>query len=263
MKIPLTKLCTIASGSSGNALLASCGDTHILVDAGISVRRINTALKGFDLSMNDISALLITHSHSDHVSALTTLLKHYSMPIYSSHGTAFDLRNRFSGIAPLLHPFVAGDCFSIGAFSVRSFPTSHDAGDSVCYRLDSCDGAMGVLTDTGYVTKESAEVLQGVSLLVLESNHDVKKLQGGPYPYYLKQRILGSAGHLSNDDAASFAISAAKSGTKDVLLAHLSDENNTPDMALSTVRRALDAHGYEAVSLSVAPRSESSAIHIL
>ena len=259
----MTKVCTLASGSSGNALLASCGNTHILVDAGISVRRINAALKALGLSMDDISALLITHSHSDHVSALTTLLKHYTFPIFSSYGTAFDLRNRFSGIAPLLQPFAAGDSFPIGAFSVRSFPTSHDAGDSVCYRLDSPDGAAGVLTDTGYVTEEAAEALQGVSLLVLESNHDVETLKSGPYPYYLKQRILGSAGHLSNDDAAHFAVIAAKSGAKDVLLAHLSRENNTPAMALHTVRRALDAHGYEGVSLSVAPRSESSPIHIL
>lgn len=263
MNGPLTTICTLASGSSGNALLVSCGDTHILVDAGISVRRINTALKAFGLSMQDLSALLITHSHSDHISALTTLLKHYSFPIFSSYGTAFELRNRFSGIAPLLQPFAAGDGFSIGDFSVRTFPTSHDAGDSVCYRLDSCNGAVGVLTDTGYVTEEAAETLQGVSMLVLESNHDVETLKSGEYPFYLKQRILGSAGHLSNDDAAAFAVTAAQSGATDVLLAHLSAENNTPAMALNTVRRALDAHGYESVSLAVAPRSECSPIHIL
>ena len=263
MKIPLTKICTLASGSSGNALLASCGETHILIDAGISVRRINTALKTHGLSLEAISALLITHSHSDHVNALKTFLKHYTCPIYSSYGTAFDLRNRFGGIAPLLHPFAAGDTFHVGEFSARSFPTSHDAGDSVCYRLDSCDGSVGVLMDTGYVTEEAARALAGVSMLVLESNHDVETLQSGAYPYYLKQRILGSAGHLSNDEAARFAVAAAESGAKDVLLAHLSSENNTPAMALNTVRRALDAHGHASVSLAVAPRSESSPIHTL
>ena len=145
----MTTLCTLASGSSGNATLVSAGGTHILIDAGISVRRINTALKALDLSIADLSALLITHSHNDHVSALTTLLKHYALPIYASDGTAFDLRNRFPGIAPLLRPFASGDSFCVGAFHISSFSTSHDAGDSVCYRLDSADGAAGILTDTG------------------------------------------------------------------------------------------------------------------
>ena len=260
----MTKICTLASGSSGNSLLVSHDDTHILVDAGISVRRINTALKSFGLqNIGDLDALLITHSHSDHVNALTTMLKHYEIPIYTSDGTAFDLRNRFAGIAPLLHPFAAGDTFSIGDFKVRSFSTSHDAGDSVCYRLDSADGAIGVLTDTGCITPGAAETLRGVSMLVLESNHDVETLQSGDYPYYLKRRILSTSGHLSNDDAAEFAVTAANHGTKNVLLAHLSKDNNTPAMALHTVRRALDASGHESVRLSVAPRSEISPVYTL
>lgn len=259
----MTKICTLASGSSGNALLISHAGTHILIDAGISVRRINSALRALGLSLSDLSALLITHSHSDHVSALTTMLKHYSFPIYASDGTAFDLRCRFAGITPLLRPFSAGSSFSIGDFSIRSFSTSHDAGDSVCYRLDSDDGAFGILTDTGYVTDAAAEALSGVSMLVLEANHDMESLQSGPYPYALKRRILGDAGHLSNDAAAHFAVTAAQSGTTDLLLAHLSSENNTPAMAVNTVRHALDANGWENVALAVAPRSEASPIHIL
>ena len=151
----------------------------------------------------------------------------------------------------------------MGAFRISSFSTSHDAGDSVCYRLDSADGAVGILTDTGYVTACAADVLCGVSTLVLESNHDVETLRSGAYPYYLKERILGRSGHLSNDDAAQFAVSAAKNGVKDVLLAHLSHENNTPAMALNTVRQALDRNGCTSVSLAVAPRSEPSPVHIL
>lgn len=263
MSFPLINVCTLASGSSGNALLVSSGSTHILVDAGISVRRINTALRAFGLSIADLDALLITHSHSDHVSALTTLLKHYELPIYTSDGTAFALRNRFCGIAPLLEPFAAGEDFSIGDFSVRSFSTSHDAPDSVCYRLDSEDGSVGVLTDTGYVTAAAEGTLLGVSMLVLEANHDVETLRSGPYPYYLQQRILGDGGHLSNDAAAHFAVAAAQSGTQDLLLAHLSQENNTPAMAFGAVRRALDANGYEDVHLAVAPRSGPSRIHTL
>lgn len=163
----------------------------------------------------------------------------------------------------MLRPFASGDSFCVGAFHISSFSTSHDAGDSVCYRLDSADGAAGILTDTGYVTACAADVLRGVSTLVLESNHDVETLRSGAYPYYLKERILGRSGHLSNDAAAQFAVAAAKNGVKDVLLAHLSHENNTPAMALNTVRQALNRNGCASVALAVAPRSEPSPIHIL
>ena len=257
----MTQVCTLASGSSGNALLVSHGRSHVLVDAGISVRRINAALSAFDLSIRDLDGLLITHSHSDHISALKTWVKHYDLPIFTSDGTAFELHNRIGGIAPLLHAFSAGEGFCVGDFAVRSFSTSHDAGDSVCYRLDTDDGSVGILTDTGYVTPGAAKTLQGVSMLVLESNHDVQTLLHGSYPYPLKKRILGRGGHLSNDDAAQFAVSAARSGTADVLLAHLSEENNTPAMALDAVRSALDAHGCGSVAVSVAPRAEPSPIH--
>ena len=261
--VPLTKICTLASGSSGNALLVSHNNSHVLVDAGISVRRINAALHSFDLSIDDLDALLITHSHNDHVSALKTWVKHYDCPIYTSDGTAFTLHNRISGITPLLHSFSAGESFSVGDFSVHSFSTSHDAGDNVCYRLDTADGAVGILTDTGYVTRDAARTLQGVSMLVLESNHDVQTLLSGEYPYPLKERILGKGGHLSNDDAAAFAVTAAQSGTTDLLLAHLSQDNNTPSMALHTVCTALSAHHCDHVAVSVAPRDVPSPVHTL
>lgn len=257
----MTTICTLASGSSGNATLISHGNTHILVDAGISMRRINAALKGFGLSLHDVSALLITHSHSDHVSALKTMQKHCDFPIYASDGTAFDLENRFSGIRPHLHAFCAGDRFSVGNFEVSSFHTAHDAPDSVCYRLDSESGSVGILTDTGYVTEAAQAVLQGVDTLILEANHDVETLKSGSYPYFLQQRILGSGGHLSNEDAAQFAVCAAESGTQHIILAHLSQDNNTPAMAQNAVRRALDSRGLEAVALSVAPRSECGAVY--
>ena len=257
----MTNVCTLASGSSGNALLVSHNDSHVLIDAGISVRRINAALRSFDLSISDLDALLITHSHTDHISALKTWVKHYDCPIYTSDGTAFTLHNRISGIAPLLRTFSAGESFSVGDFSVHSFSTSHDAGDSVCYRLDTTDGAVGILTDTGYVTRDAAQALQGVSMLVLESNHDVETLMSGAYPYSLKERILGRGGHLSNDDAAAFAVTAARSGTTDLLLAHLSRDNNTPAMALNTVCSALSSHNCGHVAVSVAPRDVPSPIH--
>lgn len=263
LNLPLTTVTTLASGSSGNAVLVSRDSCHILIDAGISVRRINAALGAQGLSLRDVSALLLTHTHSDHIRALDTLLKHYDLPIFASDGAARALRDRYSAIAPVLRSFPAGSAFSVGDFSIRSFSTSHDAPDSVCYRIDTPDGGTGLLTDTGIVPEDAANVLRGTSVLVLEANHDLSMLRNGPYPYSLQERIHSAFGHLSNDDAAAFAVAAAKTGTQDVLLAHLSEQNNNPALAFDTVRRALDAHGFHTVRLTVAPRSAPSPVHTI
>ena len=247
---------TLSSGSQGNCLLLSDGDTHILVDAGISTRRIKAGLAQLELSMDELDGILITHEHTDHISGLATLIKHHSIPLYTSPGTARQLAYRLAGVEPLLRPRDPGTEFCIGSCRVTAFATSHDAAQSMDYRIDG-SGSVGILTDTGYVTDEAAQVLPGVSLLVLESNHDVEYLRSGPYPYTLKQRILGSQGHLSNDDAAAFAAQMAAAGTRCIVLAHLSRENNTPQRAWDTVQRRLNTVEAE-VLLEVAPRSEVS-----
>lgn len=251
---------TLASGSEGNCLLLSDGITHLLVDAGISARRIKTSLGQLGLSPDDLSAILITHEHSDHICGLRTLCKHHDIPLYASAPTARQLSYRIAGIEPLLRPVTAEEQFTVGTLSVRVFATSHDAACSVDYRIDSRFGSVGVLTDTGYVTESASAALQGVDLLVLESNHDVEWLRSGPYPYYLKERILSNEGHLSNDTAAVFAVQMANSGTREIVLAHLSKENNTPVRALDTVQLALRADGHD-IPVSVAPRSELSRVY--
>lgn len=258
----MTNFYTFASGSSGNALLLSCDDTHLLIDAGISLRRIKTSLKALGLSMEDLSAILITHTHSDHTGALATTVRHHDLPIFASEIAARELQYRVQGITPLLRPFAIGQELHFGDCRVRTFPTAHDAPGSVCYRIDTPDGSFGILTDSGFVTEEAQELLPGVDLLVLEANHDVETLLSGPYPYYLKDRILGSRGHLSNDAAAEFAVKAAKAGTKEIILAHLSRENNTPAMAYNAVFQALCCCGCSTV-LSVAPRETMSECHRL
>lgn len=258
----MTTVHTLASGSSGNALVFSCGDTHILVDAGISCRRITTALKTLGLGLEDLDGLLITHVHSDHISGLQTLLKKSDFPILASGRTCRELEYRLAGISHRLRELKAMAKTPLGQCSVTAFPTSHDAPGSFGYRLDSAEGSLGILTDTGYVTPEAREVLLGVDMAVLEANHDVEAVRSGPYPYYLKARILGREGHLCNEDAAEFAAELVEQGTSELILAHLSLENNTPAMAQNAVERALSARGLSPL-LSVAPRSELSGAHII
>ena len=249
----MTTVHSLASGSSGNALLLSCGESHILLDAGISCRRITAALRELGLEPGSLAAILITHTHADHISGLQTLLKRCAAPVFATERAARELSWRLPGMEERLEALDFGVSQSIGEFAVTAFPTSHDAPGSCGFRLDACDGAVGVLTDTGYVTDEAADVLEGVDLAVLEANHDIETRRSGPYPYYLKQRILGAQGHLSNEDAARFAAVLAQSGASEIILAHLSRENNTPAMAQTAVERALSAAGVSPL-LSVAPR---------
>jgi len=253
----LITLHTLASGSEGNCLLLSAGDTHILVDAGISCRRINTALGELGLSLRDVAAVFITHEHSDHISGLQTMVRRHEMPIYTGPATARQLQYRIAGIAPRLR--AVEDAFPVGEVTVTPFATSHDVAGGMDYRFDRRGASVGVLTDTGYVTDQARSALRGVELLVLESNHDVEWLRSGPYPYPLKARILSDQGHLSNDAAAAFAAEMAEHGTRQFVLAHLSRENNTPQRALDTVERALADYD---VTVTVAPRGELSEAYV-
>ena len=231
----MTSIHTFASGSSGNAALVSRDGTHILLDAGISARRIAGALGELGLSPQDLSAICVTHSHSDHVSGLATIVKRWDVPILATAPCGRQLSYRVAGLETKLRTIETGGGFPIGEITVTAFPTSHDAPGSCDFRFDE----LGILTDSGYVTEEAADTLAGVSLLLLEANHDVDLLQNGPYPYYLKERILSDQGHLSNETAAAFAVAMARQGTEEFILAHLSAENNTPERALSAVRWAL------------------------
>ncbi|MBO4915793.1 MAG: MBL fold metallo-hydrolase [Oscillospiraceae bacterium] len=178
---------TLASSSGGNAALVRYSGTALLIDAGISARRIAQSLAQLGMSPGELDAVLITHAHSDHISGIATLVKKYALPVYASRGTAQFL----PCAADALRIVGEQDVFEIGAFTVRSFPTSHDAAGSTDYRLDCDEGSIGLLTDTGYVTREAADTLAGVELLLLEANHDIETLKNGPYPYHLKRRILG------------------------------------------------------------------------
>ena len=254
----LTTVHTLASGSSGNALLLSCDGTHLLMDAGISCRRITSALGELGLTPEDLDAVFITHTHTDHIAGLRTLLRRGVFSIRATERTCRELEYRLEPAAERLEPIPLCCPVTVGGCTVTAFPTSHDAPGCCGYRVDTADGSVGLLTDTGYITEEAAEVLPGVDLAVLEANHDPETLRSGPYPYYLKRRILGGAGHLSNDEAARFAVALADSGTSEIVLAHLSRENNTPAMARCAVETALSAADLHP-TLSVAPRDTMGA----
>ena len=258
----MTTFHTIASSSSGNASLLVSGETRLLIDMGVSCRRLCQTLASLGLTPGDLTAVLITHEHSDHISGLATYIKKYATPIICSPGTSRQLSYRLAGVDSLLRSAPLGTSLPIGAITVTLLPTSHDCGQGTAYHLATPDGAVGILTDTGYILEETGRRLLGSDLLVLESNHDAELLRAGPYPYALKQRVLGDFGHLSNAAAAQYAAASARAGTHTILLAHLSQENNRPQLALETASAALEEAGWTG-RLAVAPRDTLSEACIL
>ena len=233
------KVRIFASGSSGNCMCISSGSTNILIDAGISMRRIEASLRGAGLELKDISGVLITHEHSDHVSGLKMLIKHYGIPVYAPHTVANRLRGMLPDIDPCLRIISVGQDFGLGCLLVRAFHTPHDTDESVGYRIEG-DGCFAMATDMGHITDEVLESLSGADTVLIEANHDVDMLSYGSYPVYLKRRILSARGHLSNENCAKLALYLCRHGTRQIVLGHLSRENNRPDLALAAVRSQLD-----------------------
>ena len=231
---------SLFSGSSGNASLIRSGNTALLIDAGRSRRAIACGLASAGMGLCDIHAVFITHEHTDHVSALPQLSKHEGMPIHASAGTA----DALSGLGSLIrHPVIYTE--SVGSLTVQAFPLPHDSACHVGYVITDTDGdAFLVATDMGHITEDVQAALTGCRGALLESNHDVNMLRRGPYPAYLKTRILSPRGHLSNTDCASLARLAEAAGVRHIALGHLSEENNTPKLAYDTVAAALsgDVH---------------------
>ena len=252
---------TLASGSSGNCLLVRGGGSQVLVDAGISCRRIVNALRELGVEPRELAGVLITHEHADHIAGLATLTRQYRLPVYASRGTGWELCRRIAFVEEVLRPFEPGEAFQAGDLEAVSFPTSHDAAQSVGYVLSHGGKRAAVATDLGHVTAEVARAVRGADLLVCEANHDVEWVRSnGRYPYPLKARILGDRGHLSNEAGAELAWTAVEGGARAVVLAHLSHENNTPARALEVVGGVLARRGAAVgreVVLEAAPRSET------
>ena len=257
----MLKAATIASGSSGNCVLVSDGRVHILIDAGVSARRIIRGMQALGADPAGVAAVLITHEHTDHIAGLPVLCRQLGADLYTAEPTADHICARESALTPRFAVFEPGERFRVGPFTVGTFPTSHDCACPVGYTVEQGGRRLALCTDLGIVTRPVLSGIEGAGLLVGEFNHDVQMLRAGPYPAHLKERILGSFGHLSNETGGKLAAWAAQRGTRHVVLAHLSQENNTPALALAAARAALEsALGERAgdVALTVAPRSESS-----
>lgn len=250
---------TLASGSSGNCAVVSDGKVHILIDAGISAKRISQGLRALGLTPAQLSGVLITHEHTDHIGGLDVLCRQTGADLFTAEGTARQICRRRAGMEGRFQVFEPGERFAIGGLVVCPFPTSHDAACPVGYAIEGGGRKLVLCTDTGYVTPEAAAAVAGCHLLICESNHDVDMLRSGPYPAYLKERILGDQGHLSNEAGAELAAAAVRHGARRIVLAHLSRENNTPALALAASERALEEMGARVgkdVILTAAPRNE-------
>ncbi len=260
------KICTLASSSSGNCTLVSQGSTHILIDAGISLRRITTSLKHFGVSPDELTGVLITHEHSDHINGVKMLVKYHKMPVYAPLGVAESLCGIIPDARDSITYFHAGTEFVLGEIAVRSFLTPHDTPESVGYRFDTSRSSLVFVTDIGCVTQTVLDAAQGADMAVIEANHDVQMLKTGAYPAFLKRRVLSERGHLSNDDSGRLASRLAETGTKRIVLAHLSKENNTPRLAWETVGAALKKQGAVVggdLELETAPADDMGKLYIL
>ncbi len=233
------QIVTFASGSSGNCTLVSFDGRCFLIDAGISFKRIreNLALSG--VQPDQLSAVLITHEHSDHISGLATMVKRCPAPVFATPVVAQMLRKSVPGIAERLRELPIGETANINGVSFRAFRTPHDTRESVGWRLQGEEESFALATDMGRVTEDIREGLTGADAVLIEANHDLEMLRYGPYPYPLKKRIMSEHGHLSNLDCASLACDLSDSGVRCIILGHLSRENNSPALAFQTVSAAL------------------------
>lgn len=235
----MMKLCSIASGSSGNCIMAGTDGCQVLIDVGISGKRIEEGLNTIGLTTSEMQGILVTHEHIDHVSGLGVLARRYSIPIYATEGTKnaiLSIRSLGKIDESLFHIIRPDQIFEIGDITVETIRISHDAADPVAYILRSGGKSVGIITDLGKFDSYIIEKMQGLDILLLEANHDVNMLQMGRYPYPLKQRILSDRGHLSNELCGQLLGEVLHDNFKAVVLGHLSKENNYAKLAYETVR---------------------------
>ena len=231
----------LASGSSGNATLVSTACTRLLIDAGLSRRELRRRLAAVGEEFERIDAVLISHEHSDHVSGLPVIAKTLKVPVFLTRLAAAGVA--WNGCEPRLETFQAGSRIVIGDIEIDTFTIPHDAADPVAFCFRSQGLKAGLVTDLGYIPESIKYHLRGVDLLLLESNHDLEMLKVGPYPWSVKQRVMSRNGHLSNDAVAQFIVADLDAAVRTLILGHLSEHNNHPEIARLSASQALAGRG--------------------
>lgn len=260
----MLKCCSLYSGSSGNCFFIQSENTKILIDAGVSCKKIETALQNdFNLSLNDFDAIFVTHEHIDHTKSLNLISSKYNLPVFASKGTWNALTEKTQKISnDNKKIFELDKSFEFKDLRIFPFSTPHDAAEPCGFNIYNGNSKISVATDLGYIDDKIFNNLKNSSFLMLESNYEPNILKVSSYPYRLKQRIMSNSGHLSNNDASDAISKLIDYGLKDVLLIHLSKENNIPEIAYETVIEKLKNTNYslDNFNLNVAPRDNPSKI---
>ena len=251
------------SGSSGNALYVQLDDTCILVDAGLPGKRITEEMQKAGADISRLGAIFVTHEHLDHIAGVGVLMRKYKIPVYATEPTWQAMESKIGRIPGDLVRCIEPGCpLQIGSLQINPFSIPHDAAGPVGYAFEGGGRKLAIATDVGCIEQNWMDAVAGADMLLLESNHDVDMLRAGKYPYDLKMRILGKRGHLSNDDAGTAAAQLCARGVKQILLGHLSGENNFPELAWESVAMHLRQAGVD-IPLGVASRSGLSGRYIL
>ncbi|MCD7797437.1 MAG: MBL fold metallo-hydrolase [Clostridiales bacterium] len=241
----MAKVCQLFSGSSGNSILLSSLSHTFLVDIGVSAKRCEKALQQLGVDPDNIDAIFVTHEHRDHCSGVRVFASRHKTPVFASPLSLAQMRV-MGFVDDSVSAYAVEGNIQLGKTEIIPFRQSHDSVDCLGYRFNFKDGrSAGICTDTGYVTDSAKSVLKSADLVFIESNHEIAMLNNGPYPYCLKQRILGEQGHLSNFACGEYIKELAQSGTTRFVLSHLSRENNTPDLARQSALCALDEIGFK------------------
>ena len=260
----MARFCSLFSGSSGNCTYIGSGQSGILIDAGVSAKRIREALAARDVDLSSIQGIFVTHEHSDHIAGVRVLAKQCGCPVYASKGTFLGMEKANALPETKISALSAGESVDVGDLQITAFATPHDTPESTGYAVETADGTrLAVATDMGELLPTVFDVLRECDVVLLESNHDVQMLRTGPYPLFLQERILGRRGHLSNAACAAALPALVSAGVSQIILGHLSDHNNTPSLALDTSRNALAEAGINVgrdVRLSVAAKVSSEDI---
>jgi phosphoribosyl 1,2-cyclic phosphodiesterase len=235
----------LASGSTGNAFYVGTDKHSLLVDAGLSGKQLELLFKNIDRSINNLSGILVTHEHSDHIKGLGVLARKYKLPIYANEKTWSAMENNI-GVIPTEQKFIfkMGTVQSFGNIEVESFGVSHDAAEPMFYVFHHSGKKVALITDTGYLSDRMKGIIDNADVYIFESNHDVEMLRMGHYPWSIKRRILSDVGHVSNEDAALAMTDVIGDQTKRIYLAHLSADNNMKDLAKMAVKQTIESKGY-------------------